>query len=466
MAYNPDSLAHKAARKALEIVVDAGIKHVGKDRQKAMNQFVDMAERFIGDTWSEEAYRLIREQVDNVESKWYKFVYSLFDDVDPKQLKMLALNAGYESGFVGYKAVKENAKKYGCSIPWVVLIDPTSACNLHCTGCWAAEYGHTMSLTYEQIYSVIDQGRKLGIHAYVMTGGEPMTRRKDIVRLAEEFPDCLFMLYTNGTLVDDSFCEEMVRVGNIVLNISIEGFKEANDKRRGEGTYERILAAMDRLKAHKCLFGTSICYTSDNYMDVTSDEFLDLLVEHGAKIIWYFHYMPVGCAATTGLMLTPEQREYMLKRIRWIRGFKTGKKIMAIDFQNDGEYIHGCIAGGKYYCHINPNGDMEPCVFIHYSGANIKEKSLIECLQQPLFLEYQKNQPFNSNHLRPCPMLENPQRLREMVKKTGAKSTDMESPEDVDHLCDKCEEYAKKWAPDADRLWEETHPSKSSSAAR
>lgn len=442
----------------MEMVVDFGIKHTNKDRQKAMNQFIDIAEKFLKDTWSPEAFEQLHAQVNNADSKWYKFVYSLFDDVTPKQLKMLALNVGYETGFKGFSATKENAEKYGCSIPWVILMDPTSACNLHCTGCWAAEYGHTMSLTYEQLKSVIEQGRQLGIHAYVMTGGEPMTRKKDIVRLAEEFQDCYFMIYTNGTLIDEQFCKDMIRVGNLVPNVSVEGFEEANDGRRGQGVYEKVMHAFDLMKENKCLFGVSICYTSQNYKVVTSDEFLDMLVEKGCKIAWYFHYMPVGCAASTDLLLSPEERMYMLERVRWIRGYDTGKPLMAIDFQNDGEYIHGCIAGGRSYCHINPNGDMEPCVFIHYSQANIKEKSLIECLQQPLFLEYQKNQPFNDNHLRPCPMLENPEKLREMVRKTGAKSTDMESPENVEHLCGKCDQYAKEWAVAADSAWAKSHP--------
>ena len=121
--------------------------------------------------------------------------------------------------------------------------------------------------------------------------------------------------------------------------------------------------------------------------------------------------------------------------------------------------VHGCIAGGKYYCHINPNGDVEPCVFIHYSQANVKEKSLIECLQQPLFKAYQAGQPFNENLLRPCPMLENPEKLRAIVHETGAPSTDMESPESVDHLTDKCVDYAKAWAPVADKLWNAGHMS-------
>ena len=147
----------------------------------------------------------------------------------------------------------------------------------------------------------------------------------------------------------------------------------------------------------------------------------------------------------------------MYHKIRDIRGLEGGKELFAIDFQNDGEFVNGCIAGGERYCHINANGDVEPCVFIHYSGANIKEKSLLECLQQPLFLAYKDGQPFNDNLLKPCPMLENPERLQEMIKATGAKSTDLEAPESCEHLCGKCTDYAKEWAPMAEKLWAETH---------
>ena len=89
------------------------------------------------------------------------------------------------------------------------------------------------------------------------------------------------------------------------------------------------------------------------------------------KFVWYFHYMPVGNDAVTGLLPTAAQREYMYHRIREIR---STKPMFAMDFQNDGEYIGGCIAGGRRYFHINANGDADPCVFIHYSDSNIREK--------------------------------------------------------------------------------------------
>ncbi len=121
--------------------------------------------------------------------------------------------------------------------------------------------------------------------------------------------------------------------------------------------------------------------------------------------------------------------------------------------KNDGEFMGGCIAGGRNYLHINANGDVEPCVFIHYSQANIKKDNLLAALQQPLFLAYRDNQPFNINHLQPCPLLENPQKLMQMVKMTHAVSTDLQAPEDANALCEKCKEYAENWEPIANKLW-------------
>ena len=299
----------------------------------------------------------------------------------------------------------------------------------------------------------------MGTHFYMFTGGEPLLRKKDLIKLCELHPDCAFLSYTNADLVDEEFCEEMKRVGNISLAISIEGTKDSNDARRGEGSYDHVMKAMDLLKSKGCLFGISVCYTRANVDAVTSDEFVDLMISKGVRFAWYFNYMPVGSAAVEELIPTPEQRTHMYRWLRKMRNSKTGKPMFVIDFQNDAEYVGGCIAGGRNYFHINSAGDIEPCVFIHYSDSNIREQTLIEALKRPLFQAYWHGQPFNNNHLRPCPMLENPQCLRKMVKETGAKSTDLLAPEDVDTLCSRCDKFAAEWAPVAQELWDSTkHP--------
>ena len=453
-------IKHAITRKTFEETIDGAMKYINKDRETNLLKLVDMAQKIMGGSYPDYVFDNARELFSHPEEKWMQFMYKSLDELDPNIVKMHVLNLGYEAGLAGMKRVKEMREKYQCNVPWAILMDPTSACNLHCTGCWAAEYGHQMSLTFDQLDDIITQGKELGIHFYVMTGGEPLVRKDDIVKLAEKHNDCAFHIFTNGTLIDEEFCRKVKKVGNISFALSVEGYEETNDGRRGEGVFQKVMHAMDIMKANGLLYGVSICYTSKNIEVVTSDEFLDMLIEKGCRLAWYFHYMPVGNDAALELLPSNEQREYMYHRVREIRGMKTGKQIFAMDFQNDAEFVGGCIAGGKNYLHINPNGDVEPCVFIHYSGANIKEKSLLECLQQPLFMQYHNNMPFNDNMLRPCPMLENPERLRKMVHESGAKSTDMTSPEPVDDLCNKTTPYAERWEKKADELWKENRRAK------
>ena len=261
-------------------------------------------------------------------------------------------------------------------------------------------YGHKSSLTMDEMRKIVSESKALGTHFFMFTGGEPLIRKKDIISLAKENPDCMFLAFTNATLIDDEFCEQLIECGNFGLALSIEGTEETNDGRRGDGAYQTTMNAMKMLKKHGCLFGTSVCYTAANYAAVTSDEFYDKMIEAGAKYMWYFHYMPVGANADTSLLLTPEQREHVYRAIRDRRDSKHGKPIFTVDFQNDAEFVGGCIAGGRNYFHVNSEGDVEPCVFIHYSDSNIREKSIIECLNSPLFKEYYKGQPFRSEERR------------------------------------------------------------------
>src|SRR5699024_8320644 len=187
-------------------------------------------------------------------------------------------------------------------------------------------YGNRLNLSYEDMDRIVTEGEELGIHWYMMTGGEPMCRKADILKLAAKHQESVFHLFTNGTLIDQEFCDEVKKVGNMAFFLSIEGSEESNDDRRGEGIYRKVLNAMDLMKKNGLLFGTSICYTSANYTAVTSDEFIDMLIEHGVRFNWYFHYMPIGDGANVDLMLNKDQREFMVHRIREIRGLTGGKE--------------------------------------------------------------------------------------------------------------------------------------------
>lgn len=213
--------------------------------------------------------------------------------------------------------------------------------------------------------------------------------------------------------------------------------------------------AEDGMKSFFCFL---LCPPSTiNVEAIGNDAFIDDMIEKGAKFAWFFTYMPVGRDAVPELIASPKQREHMYRFVRHVR---ETRPIFALDFWNDGEYVNGCVAGGRFYLHINANGDIEPCAFIHYSDSNIREKTLLEAYKSPLFMQYHANQPFNKNHLRPCPCLDNPHKLVEMVEKSGAKSTDVQAPEDVHDLAAKCEPVSEAWGKHADELWKEIRAAK------
>ncbi|MBR2732618.1 MAG: radical SAM protein [Clostridia bacterium] len=446
-------------RAAASVALDGLYAYIRKAPAARLVQLIDLAQKLSGSTFPAKNFDSFRRALKDPENVWRDFAERIVRESDPGYIKKLFLALGLGAGVNGTKAVRANREKYHCNIPFLLLMDPTSACNMHCKGCWSAEYGHRLNLTLDEMRSIVDQGTALGTHVYMLTGGEPLVRKDDILTLCAEHPDCAFLAYTNATLVDQSFCSRMKAVGNLTLAISIEGTQESTDDRRGEGAYQRAIKAMELLQRNGIFYGVSICYTSKNTADVTDDAFLRLLVEKGARFAFYFNYMPVGSAALPALIPTPEQRVYMYKWLRKVRSGKTGHPIFVMDFQNDGEYVGGCIAAGRNYFHINSAGDMEPCVFVHYSDANIRTHTLLEGLKNPLFQAYYHNQPFNDNHLRPCPLLENPEYLRAMVAQTGAKSTDLIEPESVETLCGRCDAFAKAWQPVADQLWQSTpHP--------
>ena len=355
-----DKISHKAQRAAASVIIDKVLAMVDKDREKGFLELVDWAEQFWGNGFSKEDYDKVRTAIKDPDNRWIKFINRVLDETNPHVAKMAALNLGFEAFFRGTKMIRKNREIYHCNIPWLILFDPTSACNMHCQGCWSGTYGHKANLSFDDMDKIITEGKELGVYLYMMTGGEPLVRKADILRLAEKHNDVELSIYTNSTLIDEDFCKEVVRLGNITFQLSIEGTPETNDARRGEGHYAAVMKAMDLLKKYGIIFGTSICYTRANIEAVTSDEFLRMIADKGARFGFYFHYMPVGNNAVLDLMPTMEQREYMIKRIREIRSPQCDIGFFPMDFQNDGEYVGGCIAGGRNYFHINSAGDAEP----------------------------------------------------------------------------------------------------------
>lgn len=431
--------------------------YLKKDPEQNLEKALDTVEKIAVAPNHKRYARDIKKQLkENPAIRQY--ISRVINELDENVHNHLINNFFVNASLVGVPRQNKLSEELSFSVPYTILIDPTSSCNLKCKGCWAGAYEKHHSLSFEEVDRIVDEAKDLGMYFIVMSGGEPLMW-KHLPELCRKHYDVAFMIYTNGTLINKDTAQWMREVGNITPAISIEGGRETTDLRRGEGVYDKIMAGMDHLQENGVAFGFSITITSENADEAYSDEFVDLMIDKGALYGWSFHYIPIGRSPDLSLMVTPEQRAALVDQVRHVR---TTKPIQIADFWNDGELTGGCIAGGRRYFHITANGDVEPCAFVHFKADTINGKSLKEILANPLFKAYQDRYPFSDNLLRPCPLIDRPEQLREIVSETSAQPSH-EGADTIleDQMAAKMDTIAAAWGDRADQKWSEIKEEKS-----
>jgi MoaA/NifB/PqqE/SkfB family radical SAM enzyme len=336
--------------------------------------------------------------------------------------------------------------RFGCNPPDFLVISPGRACNLRCEGCYANAAGGGDSLPFETLERIVEEARTgWGSRFFVISGGEPFAYRRKglgLIDLAERHPDCYFISYTNGTLIDDATAARMAALGNLSPALSIEGGRERTDARRGEGVYDAVLAAARRLRREGVAFGLSLTATSENAAEVLADDVFELFFDElGALYAWVFHYMPMGRAPSLALMPSAEQRVALWRQL-W--HLVRDRRYFIADFWNSGTVTNGCIAGGRPggYFHVDWSGNACPCVFVPYAAANVKEVfaaggSLDDVWSAAFFREIRAWQRANGyrehgeacpsetgNWLAPCLIRDHHAEFREIVAQTGPRAVD------------------------------------------
>lgn len=331
-------------------------------------------------------------------------------------------------------------------VPLFALISPTGKCNLRCKGCYAeSDPGNHASLDFETFDRILTEKCELwGSHFTVISGGEPFLWRdgeKGLLDIVEKHPSDMFMVYTNATLITDEVARRMSELGNITPAISVEGFAEETDERRGKGVHAKILKAFENLRNNRVPFGISTTPTRNNWETITSDRFIDFYFEQeGVAYGWLFQYMPIGRGQSLDLVVPPRQRVEMLRRVqRLVRE----REIFLADFWNNGVLSNGCISAGRPggYLYIDWNGDISPCAFVPYASDNIydiysKGGTLDTALESPFFREIRKWQDeygYNriseetDNWLCPCVIRDHFEILKDAVTRCGSKPLNEEA---------------------------------------
>jgi MoaA/NifB/PqqE/SkfB family radical SAM enzyme len=272
----------------------------------------------------------------------------------------------------------------GVRVPPLMIVSVTRQCNLRCAGCFvqaqAAKTGSTAGpLTEGDLRRMFGEARDLGVSVVALAGGEPLTR-PEILDVAGEHPEILFVLVTNGSLVDGPILDRLERRRNIIPVISLEGFEKETDDRRGGGAYRHALRAMEQMESRGMFFGTSIMVTRANFALTTSRVFVRSLVERGSRLFFYVDYVPIQ-PGTDHLVPSATQRGSEALTMDLFREEFPGIFLAA----SASEQAFGeCLAAGKAFIHVSPEGALEPCPFAPYSDVNVRDTALVEALRSDL----------------------------------------------------------------------------------
>ena len=442
-----------AQKRALELGLATALDVLGRAPEGSYGRVAGVLERFAHD----DNKRVVAEWVRNYLSPgspgaaWLKHLLtSVHPNVRRHFVAQFTTHVLFNDGQGTYRL--PDGRTVGV-LP-AMVISPTMRCNLACVGCYAGSYTKKDDLTPAEVERVIGEARDMGTRFFVVTGGEPLMY-EPLFDIFAKFDDCAFQMYTSGHLMTAEKAKRIVELGNVVPAVSVEGFQEETDYRRGPGGYDRVMRAFDLLREARAMYSFSATVTRKNIDVVTSDVFCQAMVDKGCHYGWFFSYMPIGRNPDISLMPTPEERNR--SRIA-VNSFRKCFPILVADFWNDGAFTEGCLSAGRKYVHINNHGDVEPCVFSHFAVDNIREKSLAECLASDYFVAMRKAAPYGRNLLRPCPIIDHPKVLRTLVRRYGARPThagaeSVLTGEVAEHL----DRYAEELENIYDPVWAEEY---------
>ena len=317
--------------------------------------------------------------------------------------------------------IRQEYEKNGQNIPAFLIASITSNCNLHCTGCYSrandacSDDEPVNQLSDEQWEEIFRQAKEIGISFIVLAGGEPMLR-EDVIIKASKYPEILFPIFTNGTLLGDDYMKLLDNNRNLVPILSIEGEEEVTDSRRGQGVYGQLIESMKVMKSKNIIFGVSLTFTKENIFSLISNDFIDKLHDLGCKVVFFIEYVPMN-NQTNDLAPGDSERELLFREIERLRN--DYRNMLFMSFPGDEKLSDGCLAAGRGFFHINSHGGAEPCPASPYSDTNVCDTSLIGALDSNLFKTLRDGGILMDDHEGGCVLFEHKEKVEDILNQTS-----------------------------------------------
>ena len=401
-----------------KIISSELLELTAKISNKNLLKTVNLLEKFAAIHWHHRGFSGIKKMIED-DHPGIQATRRIFKNANPAARSAILNNMILGSILLGYRKRLDFYNKHDVAPPATLMISPTLRCNLRCYGCYSGTHEQRHELTYEEVDAILTDALNAGTNFIIILGGEPFMAPW-LLDLVEKYPSMAFLIFTNGTLVDDEKIEKLSAMGNAAIAVSVDGLRKETDDRRGPGAYDKALALMRKLNRAGVVVGFSAMLSRKNFDTIYSDEFLDTMIENGAGYGWIPHALPQGRACVEpDLMLTDDQKKKALESLKDIR---TRKPLLLIDFYNDAKFTEGCGAG-RITIHINANGDVEPCVLVPFAKDNIRKKPLVDILRSDFFKGLRDINTRYSHENQTCMWVFKPKDVLHVINSCGVRAT-------------------------------------------
>lgn len=322
--------------------------------------------------------------------------------------------------------VRKGWRRKGLQVPPLLICSITTRCNLNCVGCYAHalarafHHGEQREISKEKLESVLSEAHELGISIVLLAGGEPLVR-KDLMEVTAHYPDIIFPVFTNGLLIDDELIERFQRQRNVVPVISLEGYADDTDQRRGKGIYAHLKKIIGKMEGKGIFLGCSLTVNRDNFDIVLEDAFVQEMIASGSRLFFFVEYVPIQ-EGTETLLLTETQRLTLRQMTKTMGQRFPG---LFISFPGDEAEYGGCLSAGRGFLHISASGAVEPCPFAPYSDASLQQLSLQEALQSDFLRQIRENHHKLSELEGGCALWANREWVRSLLPTSGHSPADV-----------------------------------------
>ncbi|NNK94450.1 MAG: radical SAM protein [Desulfobacterales bacterium] len=307
---------------------------------------------------------------------------------------------------------------------WIAW-ETTRRCNLGCVHCRSSSdlevHGHP-DFSFDQAAGIMDNIASYASPVLVLSGGEPLLRSDifDIARYGTE-KGLRMCLATNGTLVTEQTCKEIIRSDIKMVSLSLDGAKaETHDNFRNQpGAFDGAMQAINLFKQHDIPFLVNSSFTVRNKDEIPA--IFELVKKLGATAWYMFMIVPTGRGEDVMDELIPEklydeilewhyevekqENEILMRptcaphyyRIVRQKAKEEGSSFKRRNLKFSTGGSKGCLAG-QLICLIDVDGEVLPCSYFPKSAGNINQTPFKEIWEtSELFLSLRDFKSYKDN---------------------------------------------------------------------